>query len=218
MKLIKRDYDKSYYNNFLTRESPNSPRNQARLRVLLARQAGGPLPGARLLEVGCGSGGFLLLAEAHYEVEGIDISHAAIAALQPHFGQRVSLLNIEQRPLAHGGYNAIAAFNILEHLRQPHKAVDKLYRALAPGGLLFGSVPNNFGPVGSAATLLSNIFDRTHVSTFNPSTWERIFRHVGFSAIDFFGELTIGRNRARYLRGRFWPYLSFNLMFICSKS
>jgi 2-polyprenyl-3-methyl-5-hydroxy-6-metoxy-1,4-benzoquinol methylase len=212
MSLFKRNYGPGYYENILTREKPNSQRNQNRLNTLMDLKSNG-----RLLEIGCGKAGFLHLAEGRFDVQGIDISHAAINAIRPHFGERVSVLNVEQRPLPGSGYDVIAAFNILEHLHQPHKVVDKLFRALSAGGLLFGSVPNNFGPVGRLATLLSNTFDRTHVSTFTPETWKRIFSHAGFQKIDFFGELNFGPNRSRYLRGGFWPYLSYNLMFICRK-
>jgi 2-polyprenyl-3-methyl-5-hydroxy-6-metoxy-1,4-benzoquinol methylase len=212
MSLFKHDYGPGYYNQFLTREKPNSQRNHNRLNTLLAQK-----PSGRLLEVGCGKAGFLQMAESHFTVTGIDISRAAIDAIRPHFGERVSLLNIEQRPLPGGDYDVIAAFNVLEHLRQPHKVIDKLYRALSPGGILFGSVPNKFGPAGELHTFLSNFFDRTHVSTFTPQTWERIFHHAGFNEVTFFGEVNFGPNRSRYLRGKSWRYLSFNLMFICTK-
>ncbi len=212
MSLIKRDYEKGYHDGILTREKPNSQRNQNRLRTVLERQ-----PGGRLLEIGCGKAGFLNLAESQFDVEGIDISSTAIETIQPQFGERVCVLNVEQRPLPGSGYHVIAAFNVLEHLHQPEKVVAKLFKALAPGGWLFGSVPNKFGPAGSLHTLLSNIFDRTHISTFTPNTWQRIFRHAGFTTIDFFGELNFGPNHSRYLHGRFWRYLSFNLMFFCQK-
>jgi hypothetical protein len=82
---------------------------------------------------------------------------------------------------------------------------------------MIGSVPNNYGVIGGANTRLGNFFDRTHVSTFTPDTWERIFKHSGFQTIHLFGEITLGRNRCRYLTGHAWPYFSFNLMFECFK-
>jgi len=212
MSLFKHDYGPGYYSHFLTRVNPNSQRNLNRIKTLLEQKQDG-----RLLEIGCGKAGFLHMAEKHFEVLGIDISRAAIDAIRPHFGERVSVLNIEQRPLPGGDYDVIAAFNILEHLRQPHKVVEKLVRVLSPGGLLFGSVPNNSGLAGRPGTLLSNFFDRTHVSTFNPPTWERIFQHAGFAKVDLFGELTFGPNHSRYMRGKLWRHLSFNLMFFCTK-
>lgn len=205
-------YEEAYYEGPLTREAPNSQRNRTRLAALLKHQ-----PGGRLLEVGCGKGGFLSLAEKYYEVEGIDISQYAINRTKLHFGDRVNVHNIEQQPLGAAEYDVIAAFNVLEHLRQPDKVVEKIFQALSKSGVLFGSVPNNYCLVGGAATLLSNFFDRTHISTFTPDTWERIFRRAGFTRVHFFGEVTAGPNVCRYVYGRLWRYISFNLMFFCDR-
>lgn len=208
MKLIRRDYEKGYHEHPFNQEKPESQRNHERLRLLLSHRQDG-----RLLEVGCGTGGFLRMAAAHFEVEGVDLSRHAIEVLRPEFGERVSVLDIAQKPLPRARWDAIIVFNILEHVRQPHRVLEKLHAALAPGGLLLGSVPNNYPPVGSVHTLLTNFFDRTHVSTFDPATWRRIFTHAGFTKAEFFGEVTLGHNRCRYLTGRLWPFVSFNLMF-----
>jgi 2-polyprenyl-3-methyl-5-hydroxy-6-metoxy-1,4-benzoquinol methylase len=212
MKLIKRSYEDGYFSQIGYREVENSQRNQTRLALLMEHCQNG-----RLLEVGCGQGGFLRLAEKQFEVTGIDVSHQAVSALRPHFGERVNVLNIEQRPLPLRDLQAVAAFNILEHLRQPEKVVAKLFAALSHGGVLVGSVPNNSGATGRVVTQLGNFFDRTHVSTLTPPTWQRIFQHSGFSSITFFGELTLGRNRCVYIRRPLWPHIAFNLMFVCIK-
>jgi 2-polyprenyl-3-methyl-5-hydroxy-6-metoxy-1,4-benzoquinol methylase len=213
VKLIQDSYEKSYHENFLYRETEQSQRNQARLRLVLQQKSGGSL-----LEIGCGKGGFLRLAETYFSVEGMDISHYAIQAAEEHFHQRVSVGDIEQRTLPHKNYDVIAVFNILEHLHQPKTAVQRLYRSLNDGGLLVGSVPNNFGLVGRSVTLLENFFDRTHVSTYPPAVWQSLFQEAGFRVVEFFGETTFGRNHSIYLHKKpAWPYMSFNLMFLCSK-
>ena len=212
MKLIKRSYDEGYHDTLFYQEKDNSHRNRERLRLLLSHK-----PGRRLLEVGCGEAGFLRLAENHFDVEGIDISKTAIRAIQPHFKERVRVLNIEQKQLPGSRYDVIVAFNILEHLNQPNKAAHKLNTALAPGGMVLGSVPHNANLVGSLMTRLGNFIDRTHQSTFTPDTWRRIFTHAGFKQIHFFGEINFGRNHCRYLTGQFWPFMAFNLMFILKK-
>jgi SAM-dependent methyltransferase len=162
-------------------------------------------------------GGFLQVAEGEYDVEGIDVSRFAIRSLRSHFGCRVRACNIEQWPAPKNKYDVIAVFNILEHLRQPQVVVAKMKAALSEDGVFIGSVPNNSGIVGKLVTRVGNFFDRTHVSTFTPSTWWGIFREAGFSTIRFFGEVTVGRNRGYYFRTKDWHQYSFNLMFLCTK-
>lgn len=212
MDLIKRRYDRNYHENLIYREAENSQRNRARLEAL-AEVA----PSGRLLEVGCGKGGFLHLAEQRYDVEGIDVSKYAIRKIARHFGNRVRVSNIERHSLPAARYDAIAVFNLLEHLHAPEKSIKRLNSALKPGGVLIGSMPNNSGLVGGLVTRLGNFFDHTHVSTYPPEVWRQLFEHSGFKDICFFGEITIGRNRCIYIRGNSWAKVSFNLMFTCRK-
>lgn len=212
MKLIKENYEEGYHENVLYREARVSQRNRARLELLSAE-----VPHGRLLEIGCGQGGFLRLAKERYDAHGMEISSTAVAAAQDEFGERVKQGNLEEDPLPGQAYEAIAVFNILEHLRRPGPAAAKLHNALKPNGVLIGSVPHNNGPVGSVITRIGNYFDRTHVSTFTPGGWRSVFHLAGFSRVRFFGEVTIGRNRCVYLHHPTWWLVSFNLMFICLK-
>jgi SAM-dependent methyltransferase len=212
VKFVGRDFEGGYHERFYYRESLDSQRNRERVRALLAHKRGG-----RLLEIGCGQGGFLRAAERHFDVEGIDISRSAIEGARARFGEQVRVGDVQESPLPRGCYDAIAAFCVFEHLRRPEEAVQVVYDALASGGVLFGTVPHNHGLVGGLNTRLGNFLDRTHVSTLTPVAWRCLFRRAGFGAVHFFGEVTLLRNHSCYLRGRLWPYLSFNLMFACSK-
>lgn len=212
MRLIKQRFDESYHENPLYREMENSQRNRARLELIRENTDSG-----RLLEIGCGKGGFLRLAEAHFDVEGVDISDYAIESSRAHFGSRVRVANIVEDDLPAASYDVIAVFNILEHLRMPGPVIEKLAAALKPGGLLVGSVPNNNSLVGGVVTQIGNFFDRTHVATYTPEKWRALFQAGGFQQIRFLGEVTVGRNRCIYLKGPLWPHLSFNLMFLCKK-
>ncbi len=213
MNIVKKEYNQHYHENFAYREADDSQRNHARLDALMAYKSGG-----RLLEIGCGTGGFLRLAERHFAVEGVDVSDYAIQSIQPHFGERVRVANVEQDGLPEGRYDVIVVFNILEHLHQPHQVAEQIFSSLAPQGVMLGSVPNNYGLVGGLVTRVGNFVDQTHVATFPPNIWRNSFEAAGFQLQDFFGEVTLGRNRCFYLRGPRWPDLSFNLMFACHKA
>lgn len=67
---------------------------------------------------------------------------------------------------------------MLEHLRNPEKAIKKVNKGLIPDGVFIGSVPNNFGFWGTFATFTMSFFDRTHVSSFSTAKWQRIFEET----------------------------------------
>jgi len=210
MRLIKNNFEEGYHENILYRERLNSQRNRSRLKVLRQYKQAGDL-----LEIGCGQAGFLRMAEMYFDVEGKDISNHAIESIRPHFGDRVSVYNVEKDQLPAHRYDVIVVFNILEHLQRPDIAIEKIAGALKPQGLVIGSVPNNSGPLGSVVTRVGNFFDRTHTFTYPPQTWRELFTQAGFTQVAFFGEVLLGRNRCQYVYHNLWPYASFNLMFVC---
>jgi 2-polyprenyl-3-methyl-5-hydroxy-6-metoxy-1,4-benzoquinol methylase len=172
----------------------------------------------RLLEIGCGKGGFLRLAENYFSVEGIDISQYAIDSVKHHFGERIRVANIEDFSIEPARYDVIIAFNLIEHLKRPGEAIPRVTNGLRGDGIFIGSVPYNAKLVGRIVTYFGNMIDRTHISTFSPDTWLKLFKQSGFSEEIFFGEVPFGRNHCRYLFGRYWPHLALNLMFLCKKT
>jgi len=191
---------------------PNSQRNQNRLKLILSTHQNG-----KLLEIGCGKGEFLRMASRFFEVEGIDVSQHAVETLQGWGLGKIRNEAVESSHLAENSYGVAAAFNVLEHIPQPQPVSDKLFSALLPGGILVGSVPFNAALLGRIHTGLTNIFDRTHCSTFSPNRWREIFNNSGFTRVRFFGEIMLGKNYNRYIQFRLWPWVALNLMFVCEK-
>ena len=85
----------------------------------------------RLLEFGCGAGYFLQEAREHgWEVFGNDLS------------ARAKQLDVVHGPITAdtfepGSFDVITAFEVFEHLRDPHSEAGLLARLLRPGGLLY---------------------------------------------------------------------------------
>ncbi len=193
---------------------PHSPRDIRRLLETLAYKRSG-----KLLELGFGGGGFLTLAARHFDSTGIDHSARRVSRIQSLLNRRISVRRgeIEQEDLGRDHFDVVAAFNILEHLHHPDDTVRKIHAGLRDTGILIGSVPNNQLLFGKISTLLTNIGDRTHISTYAPARWQQIFREAGFRQIIFFGELLFTQYLALYVRDALWPYYAFNLMFVCRK-
>jgi 2-polyprenyl-3-methyl-5-hydroxy-6-metoxy-1,4-benzoquinol methylase len=205
-------YDRNYYENVLFKSAPNSQRNLQSLNELLTYKREG-----NLFEIGCGKGEFLKLAAKYFDVHGVDLSKYATRNAAANIISRIRYGNIEVEDLIQDEYDAIAAFNVLEHLHDPEQVLLKIFQSLRRQGVLIGSVPLNYGLIGKFYTLITNIVDRTHISTYTPERWKVLFQNAGFSEIRFFGEVAIGKNRNVYVRHRYWPFVSLNLMFVCQK-
>ncbi len=213
MSIFKKRYNADYFENFIYKAEPHSQRSQNRLKILLKFKNKG-----RLLEIGCGKGNFLQEAAKYFKIQGLELSPYASkqANQRPSLKNKIKTGDVEQASLPASQYDVVVAFNLLEHLSQPQTAINKLQQSLKKQGVLMGSVPNNFGPVGKIGTAIGNRIDQTHCSTYPPQIW-RQYLDKNFNKVVFFGEIPLGRNHNLYLHNRWWRYLAFNLVFICFK-
>lgn len=99
--------------------------------------------GSRVLEIGVGQGAFLSKAcDAGFQISGLELNPSgAKAAREKGFTiiekEMSSLYADDPTP-----WDAICAFQVLEHLPNPRQFLDQAISLLKPGGLLILSVPN----------------------------------------------------------------------------
>lgn len=211
MNVIRKNYSRDYFSKS-KRIRIDSNRNKKRLSEIIRYKTNG-----KLMEIGCGKGSFIKLAERYFNVEGLDVSKYAVNFARKYTGRKVRLSDVQKDNLDKKAYDVVAVFNVLEHLEKTENVIEKIRNSLKDDGVLIGSVPNNYGLVGGINTKLTNFFDRTHKFTPSPKRWFEILKKAGFKKIKFFGEITFSRNSVIYLKSGFWKYLSFNLVFVCSK-
>jgi uncharacterized protein (DUF362 family)/SAM-dependent methyltransferase len=112
----------------------------ARRTAALARLA---RPGARVLDVGCGTGGFLDRARAKgFLVEGQEPSAAGLARSR----DRGLTVHESLEPLPAGRFDAVTLWHVLEHARDPVALLAEARRVLAPGGVVLVAVPDAGSP------------------------------------------------------------------------
>ncbi|WP_139556875.1 class I SAM-dependent methyltransferase [Methylotetracoccus oryzae] len=114
-----------------------------------------PPPGAeaRLLDIGCGDGNFLRIAEAiGYRAEGLEFDPQATAAACAQ-GLTVHQGGLPDTGLPGGTYDAVTLSQVIEHVHDPRHALAECLRLLKPGGTLWVATPNmdaqghaRFGP------------------------------------------------------------------------
>ncbi|MFH1750991.1 MAG: methyltransferase domain-containing protein [Candidatus Micrarchaeota archaeon] len=102
-----------------------------------------PKPGERILEVGCGSGKVLENFE-NGSLHGIDISRELLSKARKKFGRKVVLKygDAEAIPFPSNYFDKICCTEVLEHLRNPGKAISEMRRVGRPGSLAAITIPN----------------------------------------------------------------------------
>ncbi len=98
-------------------------------------------PQARILDVGCGTGGNLVLLQHYGEVEGCDFSEEAIRFCHMRGFEHAFQSSIYDLPCADDQYDLVTSFDVIEHLRLDLPAFEELYRVCRPGGHLLITLP-----------------------------------------------------------------------------
>jgi len=97
----------------------------------------------RVLEVGCGTGEFTArLSEMGMTGVGIDLSEDSLRAARARLKNGTFELHQKDVLEFEGGpFDCVFIFEVLEHIEQDQRAMERLHGFLAPGGLLLLSVP-----------------------------------------------------------------------------
>jgi SAM-dependent methyltransferase len=182
-------YSSSY---FLGSKDARLLQNQRALKRATARlyldQVLAHIPaGGRLLEIGCGHGEFLFEAQARgFHVEGLEYSSHAAGEANAQLGAsavRVGSLEVDWLPRA--AYDVIAAFDVIEHLRAPVAAVELLYSALRPGGIIAIVTPSLDSWSRRLLGRYWMEYKREHLTYFNRKSLRHTLESSGFDDVRF---------------------------------
>jgi len=139
------------------------------------------LPNKRLLDFGCGAGGFLQRAQSlSADVMGIELE----ARVKEYWHGKLNI--VSNVASATGDFDLITAFHVVEHLPDPRAMLGNLAKLLQPRGRIVVEVPN-------AEDALLTLYDCTafqcftywsqHLFLFNSTTLEMLARQVGLKVV-----------------------------------
>ncbi|MFQ5830304.1 MAG: methyltransferase domain-containing protein [Candidatus Methylomirabilia bacterium] len=136
---VKEEYETRY--SARAREQWVQDRRSTLYREFLTRYR--PTPGRnRLLDVGCGTGQFLMLARAEgWDVMGVEIAEAGAESARA-AGLRVLAGSLANAALPESSFDAVTLWNVLDFVPDPVEQVSAAKRVLVPGGILAVRVPN----------------------------------------------------------------------------
>jgi SAM-dependent methyltransferase len=117
---------------------------RARREVIasLIRRRACPASGARLLEIGCGTGHNLAMLGEFGSVDALEVDPTARGIAEKRLGREVfaaplpELVGIPER-----AYDLVAAFDVIEHIPDDRATIEGIARRLKPGGKLVATVP-----------------------------------------------------------------------------
>ena len=103
--------------------------------------------GRRVLDVGCGWGGYSqLFLRAGAEVVSLDIeTHPELAS---DVRRRLVIGDVRALPLYDGEFDFVFCASLIEHVPHPDRLVAELYRVLRSGGHCYIGFPPFYSPVG----------------------------------------------------------------------
>lgn len=149
--------------------------------------------GERVLDVGCGEGGFAAeLMRRGMKVVGMDVAEEPLRrarALHP----ELELTRVDGEapwPFQDASFDAVWAGEVIEHVADTAAWLSELRRVLRSGGTLLASTPDH-GPLTLLALALSprafaNRFDplSDHLRYYNRATLSRLMESFGFERVE----------------------------------
>lgn len=149
-----------------------------------------PSSATRVLEIGCGAGrlGESLKKRQAVEVVGIELVPAAATEAARRLDQvLVGDVETMQLPFEDDSFDVIVCGDVLEHLREPDRLLQRARNWLRPGGRLISSIPNvrNHSVVrslleGNWTYEPAGLLDRTHLRFFTRREIEKLFFRAGY--------------------------------------
>ena len=95
----------------------------------------------RILDIGCGTGGNLMMLSQFGQAEGVDVSADAVAFCRARGLQNVKLGSAESLPYEDATFDLVTALDVVEHLDDDVAGLREMRRVLRPGGRLLMFVP-----------------------------------------------------------------------------
>lgn len=196
-------------------------------------------PGTRLLDLGCATGLLLVaMKKRGWQVSGLELNtHVASQARQE--GLTIYDQPLEELELPTESVDVVTMFDVLEHLHDPVRSLQEIYRILTDQGVLIAGMPNG-------NSLDRKLFGKwwigfdapRHLTVFTPKTLTEMVDKAGFEVerlYCFYGRYTVfalsirvwlrghmkaGRRRnaiERLLFFPLWRWLSYPLFYLIDR-
>lgn len=196
---------KDFYEKYWQREGgavPESDPTTKERERFLAQAIGSLSKGAKILDAGCGSGGFVrFIKQLGFDAVGVDISQTAIEKARGRCpGTNFWVKSLEERlHFKDAEFDAVWSTEVMEHIFDVHSALSEINRILKDSGLFILTIPYH-GIIKNIALILFNFEghfnpELSHIRFFTKKSFTKCLIQTGFEPLFWKG---IGRFRPLY--------------------
>lgn len=184
-------YGKRYFDDFYKLESNEREqilKHHLKYLLLKKKQIGS------ILDVGCALGEFLNFCDdANIKTFGLEISDYAVFQARKRTKAVIKVIDVSSKRWSFKDnlFDAVTAFDLLEHTQNSNFVITEAFRVLKKGGIFLASTPN--GDLEN--TRLEKVllpYDSTHVNVRGVKFWKESFQRVGFKNIRVQGCFSFG--------------------------
>lgn len=156
--------------------------------------------GGDWLDLGAGSGEFSFLAgRMGARVIPVEPNEGYAGYCRRVLDLDVQVKTLEECDFAPGSFDLIRLSHVLEHMRDPRAALERLRGWLRPGGVLYIEVPDI--EADASNKLQGRMFHYGHIHNFNPVTLRQVAGRAGLVELAETAERSVGRCAAFFTAG-----------------
>ena len=121
----------------------------------------------RFFSVGCGNGVEIMVAKKRgWTTEGYEINEEWARKLSNVHSADIYSGDFLSLPVKNNNYECLYINHVIEHLKEPHNYIKKMYAMLKPGGILYIGVPNINGVANRIKGFADNLGLRKNVAKY----------------------------------------------------
>jgi SAM-dependent methyltransferase len=177
---ISAHYGRDYHRTISAAADSSPLRWKSHRDILLRHKQGGAI-----LDLGCSSGVFLgTLKGGAWKLNGIEIDADQAEQARRDSGATVFTGDVMDAPFAPESFDAITAFDVVEHVYRPDEVVKKALTWLKPGGVFYLSLPNiDSWEAKMLGSYWYGLELPRHLSHFGPASLRKLFLTAGYREV-----------------------------------